>query len=116
MVTDALHLLGTLCLAGIVLMMSGCSSPSGYVFVHTRVPYTTDLHDTPVSKTSGRGRILHVEEPFSGSGLYAEFNSNAVGDIAARHGIKTIYWADMEVFSILGVWEEQKLHLYGEAE
>jgi len=110
------------CIAAIALLVGGCSTPvgengpSGYIFVHTRVPYTTDLHDTPVRKTSGVGRILHVEEPFSGYGLYAELNSNAIGDIASRHGIKTIYWADLEIFSVLGAWQEHKLHIYGEAE
>ena len=105
------------------LMTAGCSTPAqgpryeegpeGSWFMHTRIPLTRDLHDTPVVADSGRGRIIHVEEPFSGTGMYAELNTNAVGDVAARYGLRKVYWADLEIFNFLGIRRERRIHLYG---
>jgi hypothetical protein len=37
-----------------------------------------------------------------------------MGDLAEKHGIEKIYWADMEYINILGIWKERRLHIYGE--
>ena len=42
-------------------------------------------------------------------------NSNALGDIARRHGVDPLYFADREVFSILGIWKTNRVFLYGDA-
>ncbi len=105
-----------------ILLLGGCSSlggfaggaPSGMIFTHTRIPYTIDLDNTPVTNIRGSGLIIHIEEPVSGYGLYTEFNTNAIGDIAMRHGLTTLYFADIEIFDVLGIWHHERLHLYGE--
>jgi len=86
----------------------------GKIFKHVRVPYTTGLHNTSVTDIQSHGIIIHIEEPVSGYGFYTELNSNAIGDIAKKHGITKVYFADLEIFSILGVWRHEKLHIYGE--
>lgn len=103
----------------IVLTSSGCNlvprSPiSGYFYEHYRKPYTIDLNETPVKFKAGGGKVILIKEPFSGHGMSAEFNSNAMGDVASRYGLQKIYWADMEYINILGVWKERRLHIYGE--
>ena len=95
-------------------LFGGCSSLKGMVFTHIRKPYTIDLHNTPVTNIHANGIIIHIEEPVSGYGFYTEFNSNAIGDIAKKHGLKKFYFADLETFSILGIWKHEKLHIYGE--
>jgi len=110
------------CFLLFILLLGGCSSlggflggaPSGRIFTHTRVPYTTDLDNTPVTNIHANGLIIHIEEPVSGYGFYAEFNSNALGDIAKKHGLTKLYFADIEIFDVLGVWHHEKIHLYGE--
>jgi len=77
-------------------------------------PYKTDLHNAPVTDNQSHGIIIHIEEPISGYGLYTEFNSNAIGDIAKKHGLNKVYFADIEIFNVLGVWKYEKLHIYGE--
>ncbi len=77
-------------------------------------PYKTDLHNTPVTDSQSHGIIIHIEEPISGYGLYAEFNSNSIGDIAKKHGLTKVYFADIEIFNVLGIWKHEKLHIYGE--
>jgi len=92
----------------------GSGSLKGYVFKFVRVPYTTNIDNTASSVFQSNGKIIKVEEPFSGYGFYAEFDSNAIGDIAKKHGLKKVYFADLEIFSILGIFEYQELHIYGE--
>lgn len=104
-----------------ILLLGGCSSfspfvsdpPSGRIFTHVRVPYTIDLNNTPVTNFHASGLIIHVEEPLTGYGFYAEFNSNAFGDIAKKHGLTELYFADIEIFDVLGIWHHEKIHLYG---
>jgi len=86
----------------------------GYVFKFIRVPYTMNLDNTPSTIFQANGKIIKIEEPFSGQGFYAEFSSNAIGDIASKGGLKKVYFADLEIFSILGIFEYQELHIYGE--
>lgn len=105
----------------VAMVLSGCASGidtpphlRGYVFKYTTVPYTADLHDTPVSDSTGEGLGIRLKEPFSGYGVSAEYDANAIGDIARKHGMETIYFADREEFKILGVFRQRRLHIYGE--
>jgi len=105
-----------------ILLLGGCSAfdqfvggaPTGKIFTHIRVPYTRNLDNTTVTNIHANGLIIHVEEPISGYGLYTEFNSNAIGDIAKSHGLTKVYFADMEIFDVLGIWHHERLHIYGE--
>ena len=101
------------------LLLSGCSSfdsvgLSGYVLTNTRRPYTEDLHDTPAILSQSDGTIIKIQEPFSGMGMYAEFNTNAIGDLAKKYNMKKVYYAELQTFDLLGIWREKKLFLYGE--
>ncbi|MDM8523413.1 TRL domain-containing protein [Desulfococcaceae bacterium HSG8] len=92
----------------------GSNSLSGIVYNHTTIPLTTDINNTPVIDTPAKGKVVQVKEPISGYGLYAEWDSNAIGDIARKHGLKRIYYADIETFSILGIWTKKEVRIYGE--
>ena len=103
------------------LALTGCglaprSAISGYIYENYHKPFTVNLNKTPVAWKMGEGKIVEVKEPFSGRGVSAKFNSNAVGDIARLHGIKRVYWADMKYFNVLGIWKEESLTIYGEAD
>ena len=92
----------------------GSNSLTGIVFKHVRVPLSEDLVNSPAIVEHTGGMIVQVKEPVSGYGLYAEWNSNAIGDVAKRSGLKKVYFADMEIFSVLGIWTHRKVHVYGE--
>ena len=83
-------------------------------FIHIKVPLTKDLVKSPVIEIHNEGKVVQVKEPFSGSGFYAKWDSNAIGDIAQRYGMKEVYFADMEIFSVLGIWTHRKVYVYGE--
>lgn len=100
---------------GVCLTACGTGPLVGLVYTSVKMPLTRDLHATPVpGHQPGSDRILEVKEPFTGLGLYARVNSNAPGDIARQNGISTLYFADQEVFSILGIWKTHRVFLYGE--
>ncbi|RMD79454.1 MAG: hypothetical protein D6820_08260 [Lentisphaerae bacterium] len=114
--------LALLALFLMAISLSGCTvvgiirnpgEPSGMIYSHFRQPLTHDLKHTPVVSSSVSGGIIHVEEPVSGYGIRAEFASNAIGEIARRHGLERVLWADFEYFSLLGIWEEKIVHVYG---
>ena len=92
----------------------GSGSLKGRVFKFVRVPLTINLDNTPSMIFHANGKILKIKEPFSGQGFYAEFSSNAIGDIAKKHGLNKVYFADLEIFSILEIFGYQELHIYGE--
>ena len=119
--------------AGFLLFLhfpTGCSSVRGVgsralttsipgipflpAFVRIKVPLSGDLVNTPVIEIHSEGKVVQVKEPFSGSGFYARWDSNAIGDIAQSYGLKKVYFADMEIFSILGIWRHEKVLIYGE--
>ena len=33
---------------------------------------------------------------------------------AKKHGLSKVYFADIEIFDVLGIWHHEKLHIYGE--
>ena len=100
-------------------LLLGCSSLNssgliGYVFTYTRVPYTEDLNNTPVIQTKSDGAIIKIQEPFLGTGMYVKFNTNAIGDLAKRYNMKKVYYAELETFDVLGIWQQRTLYLYGD--
>ena len=101
-----------------ISLVSGCSalreSPlPGYIYTNTKFPYTRDLDNTPIADIEQDGKIIRITEPISGYGIYSEILSNAIGDIAEKNGLQEIYFADMEVLSILGIFKHNKLYIYG---
>lgn len=111
--------IGFFLLVTVMMLLTGCSiiisdsALEGKVFTYIKVPLTRDLNNTPVGDSSGSGMVIRITEPFTDYNFYTEFNSNAVGDIAKHHGIKTVYFADLEIFDVLGVWTHRKLYIYG---
>ena len=99
-----------------LVMVSGCAvRPVGLVYTHMKLPLTTNLNETPVPGSDPpSGRVLEIKEPISGAGIYAKIDSNAIGDIARKNGMQTLYFADQEIFSILGIWSTYRTLLYGE--
>jgi hypothetical protein len=102
-----------------VMMVGLCSCGTGplvgLVYTNVKLPLTLDLKSTPVPEHPPvSDRIIEIKEPVSGLGMYARVSSNALGDIARQNGVDPLYFADQEVFSILGIWKTQRVFLYGE--
>ncbi len=98
------------------LFLASCGQQLvGLAYTHVRLPLTRNLHQTPVPDGQPpSSQIVEVREPVSGFGFYARVNTNAIGDIANSNGIDPLYFADQEIFSILGIWNSVRVHVYGQ--
>jgi hypothetical protein len=91
------------------LLLSGCTA--GLIYTHTWQPLTLDMHDTKVVPTSGMGDIKHIA--LFNPSLGVAWDDAAIGDIAKKNGLHELYFADLEYFSVLHVWNDYTVHLYG---
>ena len=89
------------------LLVSGCAS--GLIYTHTWQPLTVDMDHTRVVSTSGAGDIKHVAIYMAS----VAWDSAAIGDIAKKQGLHELYFADLETFSVLHIWNKYTVHVYG---
>ena len=97
-----------------ILFLSGCSA--GLLYKHTTRPLDLNLGDTKVVETSNKGHVQYLQyyvQPLQFT-VSASWDSNAIGDIAKKNGMETIYYADLEVLSVLSFWNRFTVHVYGE--
>ncbi|MCU0726864.1 MAG: hypothetical protein MUE73_13920 [Planctomycetes bacterium] len=113
-----MRLLALLLLA---LLASGCIAPlgtgprslTGLVFTLHTIPLTEDLDDDAVVVVHRNSDTRQIREPISGAGLSATWHTNALGDIAREHGLTHLDYADIETLSVLGIWTQETVHLFG---
>ena len=118
MATDSSTLRRRVISSLLLLTLCGCAIAgqdplTGYLITSTTTPFTSDLNHTQVVAGGEKGSILRIREPFSGYGIYTELDSNAIADIASLNGLHTVYFADLETFSVFNVWRNQTLVIYG---
>ena len=104
----------TVALATLILVSSGCVS--GAIYSHTTVPLDVNFEGAP-QKPDHRGpswKTLTIPVFYYGGRLRFDWGSTAIGDAAERAGIETVYYADLETLSVLGVWTQRTIHVYGE--
>ena len=83
-------------------------TPWGRIYTHKVEPLHSNFSETLNQRIHGDSDIKHLE-------YYVDirWSSNAIGDIAKENGIETIYYADLETLSILGIWNQYTVHVYG---
>ncbi len=97
-----------LAVAALALPLAGCCG-YGLIYTHTVKPLDLDLDRTVNHIQSGEGDIKR----FSYSVVDVAWDSNAIGDIAKADGIDEICFADFELLSVLGIWNQYTVHIYG---
>jgi hypothetical protein len=88
-------------------LAAGCST--GLIYRHTTVPLDRNIERTPLAPVERSSGVKHLEFRVS-----VRFDSNAIGDLARKEGLKTIHYADLETFNLLGIWRQYTVHVYGE--
>lgn len=97
-----------------VLMLSGCGSV-GIIYTHVTTPLDTNMSKTPIGVEEADLEFKHLVVVQTGLGLIfmCMWDSAAVGDIAEKYGIETVYFADLEELHVLGVLNTYTVHIYG---
>lgn len=100
------------------LALGGCGSIAniynyegvGLVYTHNVKPLTLDMRSTRSDGLKrGSGDIKDFEVYY----VRVVWNNNSIGDIAKENGIGTILFADIERLSVLGIWRQHIVHIYG---
>ena len=102
---------------GGLFILTSCSP--GLVYRHFTKPLSTSFSNTPVYRVDADPdsvAVRHVVIPVGGLGTSVDFlkDQTALVDLARKHGLKEVYYADLEEFSIMGVWTTYAVHAYGE--
>jgi hypothetical protein len=85
----------------------------GLVYTHVKVPLDRDMWDTPVFRE--RVETGKQDQKVIRYYVSVEWDSNAIGPIAKKYGIEEIQYADVETLSVLGLWTQRWVHIYGTA-
>jgi len=83
----------------------------GLIYTHVTLPLTTNFHDTPVG--DGFEASGNVKELRYNAYLRVIWDENSIGSIAKQAGFSEAYYADLETFSILGIWTQYRVRVYG---
>ena len=90
-----------------ILVLAGCT-PRGLLYTHIKTPLDINMFQTPADGKSLHGDLKHIH--FFVNVLY---DSSGIGDIAKQNGIETVYFIDLEKLSILSIWNQYTVHVYG---
>jgi hypothetical protein len=89
------------------LVLAGCTY--GILYTHTVTPLTLNQRATPVMGAEGENAIKHIQLPYIG----IMWGDIALGDVAKAKGLQELYYADLEHLSVLTIWRQSTVHLYG---
>jgi hypothetical protein len=89
------------------VLLPGCVS--GFIYTHTVQPLTVNFQETPVATNKSNGDVKRFRYNF----VDIQWDKNGIGEIAKKYGFKEIYYADLEILSILGIWTQRHVHVYG---
>lgn len=90
--------------------VSTSSCVSGFIYHHTVMPLSTDFRGTAADGSqAGVGDTKHLKLSY----VDVIVDSNGIGDIAKANGLQQIDYADLETLSILGIWTQEWVHVYG---
>jgi hypothetical protein len=95
--------------AVLALILIGAGCTAGILYTHTVQPLTINQRETPITGTEGQSEIKHIQ--FSYLGIM--WGDTALGDIAREKGLQELYYADLEYLSVLTIWRQYTVHLYG---
>ena len=94
-------------LAALPLLLASCGA--GRIYTHTTVPLDVDFDATPTQPREAKGDVKEFRYRL----VDVQWDSNAIGEIALANGIDQVYYADMETLSLLGIWTQRIVHVYG---
>ncbi len=98
----------------LALVLAGCANGvlSGGLYSHTVKPLTINPNPTEV-RSSMQQAFGHINQ-FQYSVVSVRVGKNGIGQVAKENGLETIYFADIESWSVaFGIWQRNVVHIYG---
>jgi hypothetical protein len=91
----------------LVLIGTGCTA--GLLYTHTVAPLTINHLATSAAGGEGKSDIKHIQLPYVG----VMWGDAALNEIAREKGLQELHYADLELLSVLTIWRQYTVHLYG---
>jgi hypothetical protein len=100
----------------LLLLTTGCLSPSGYVYTHTVEPYGfPDEKRNQVGTKSCSVDITQIKEPFSRLKITVIWTNRAVQEAMKKANMTEVRYAEMITLSVFNkTYERRRLVFYGE--
>ena len=99
---------------GCISSAVGSIPVSGEIFTWTTQPLSTHFNRTPVARhRDARGDVKQLEYRGVSIRVRIRWDDNAIGTIAREAGMAEVWYADFEYLSILGIWTQERVNLYG---
>jgi hypothetical protein len=89
------------------LAFGGCTT--GAIYHRVTLPLDVNFNNTPIYSPASRGSTKKIRYYVD-----MQWDSNGIGDIARKAGLKKVYYADRTVLSVAGVWTQVFVTVYGE--
>jgi hypothetical protein len=108
-----------LSIAVAIACTTGCLS--GGIYQHTTEPFDVNFNETPSGLDETRGaargeswKTLVIPLLVVAGRIQFDWGDMSVARAIELAGFETVHYADLETRSILGLWTERWLHVYGE--
>jgi len=84
---------------------------NGLIYTNVTEPLTTNFKRTPVGDgDEGDSNVKEIRYNFYARVIWDE---NSIGSIAKEAGFREVYYADLQTFSLLGIWTQYRVRVYG---
>jgi len=97
------------------LILAGCTNGvlfNSGLYSHTIEPLTINPNPTEVRESMKQARGYMNQ--FQYEMVSIRVGKNGLGQVAKEHGLKTVYFADLERWSAaFGLWQMQVVRIYG---
>jgi hypothetical protein len=108
-----------LVLAAVAALCTGCVAwkapvvpPSGAIYTHYKAPLTLNDQPAPLCEKSGKSSTSYLALFYP---AYSVAWADAAIETAAKEGgLQKVHYADYEVLSVLGIYAEFTVRVYGE--
>ncbi len=98
------RLLGAVVLA---LAASACA-PTGLIYTNVTVPLDVNFDATQFARQDDESDVKTIQYY-----LRFDWGDASIGTIAKENGFETVHYADLRTLSILFVWRQQFVTIYG---
>ena len=97
----------------LLLLLPGCVG-NGLLYTRVTEPATLNFDKTPVGSKRVLIQSYRLQEPVTGYGVSTEWEADPVKTAARQAGVTNLFFADMQTLSILGVYRQRTLIVYGD--
>lgn len=87
--------------------------PTGGIYTQVKAPLTIRAKSLPTGNKSGQSVSSYFCLPFFGPALSISWGDASLAKAKANGNIRSVDYADYEMFQVLGIYGQMKVNAYG---